>query len=281
MIRQSMARKWAWLGVALMTTLLLAGCAKDEKASKIAPAKGSPADPENLPAEEVSATEVDVPLGLPALKIPADNPMSDEKVELGRMLYFDTRLSKDGTISCATCHDPHQTWAQHTPTSTGIDGQLGGANSPTVINAAYATAQFWDGRAASLEEQAVGPVENPVEMGHKLDVLVPQLNEVPEYKERFQKVFQTDVTKEGIAKAIAAFERTILSGDSPYDRFQKGDDVGTDRCSEARYAVVRRSRLLDLPRSAPVQQLQVLQCGGGVAERKAGRGPQGSYRQRQ
>ncbi len=224
MIRQSMARKWAWLGVALMTTLLLAGCAKDEKASKIAPAKGSPADPENLPAEEVSATEVDVPLGLPALKIPADNPMSDEKVELGRMLYFDTRLSKDGTISCATCHDPHQTWAQHTPTSTGIDGQLGGANSPTVINAAYATAQFWDGRAASLEEQAVGPVENPVEMGHKLDVLVPQLNEVPEYKERFQKVFQTDVTKEGIAKAIAAFERTILSGDSPYDRFQKGDE---------------------------------------------------------
>jgi cytochrome c peroxidase len=168
--------------------------------------------------------EVKVPLGLDPVPIPADNPMTEEKVELGKLLYFDQRLSKDGTISCATCHDPQMAWAEHEPTSSGIGGQVGGANSPTVINAAYAPAQFWDGRAKSLEEQALGPIENPIEMGHKLADLVPQLNEIAGYKERFQRVFGTDVTNEGIAKAIAAFERTVLSGNSPYDKFKNGDE---------------------------------------------------------
>jgi len=166
---------------------------------------------------------IKVPLGLPPVPIPEDNPMSAEKVALGRMLYFDKRLSKDGTISCATCHEPKEAWAEHTPTSTGIGDQVGPANAPTVINAAYATSQFWDGRAASLEEQALGPIENPIEMGHDLDKLVEQLSEIPGYVERFQEVFGTGVTKEGIAKAIAAFERTVLSGNSPYDRFAEGD----------------------------------------------------------
>ncbi len=174
-------------------------------------------------AEEVAA-EAKVPLGLPALPVPEDNPMTGEKIQLGKLLYFDKRLSKDGTIACATCHDPQIAWAEGESTSTGINGQVGGANSPTVINAAYATAQFWDGRAASLEEQALGPIENPIEMGHKLDDLVPQLNEIADYKERFQKVFGTDVTSVGIAKAIAAFERTVLSGNSPYDKFKNGDE---------------------------------------------------------
>ena len=129
-------------------------------ATEVVPAKPA--------AIELTALEVKVPLGLPDLKIPEDNPMSVEKVELGKMLYFDKRLSKDGTVSCATCHDPKMAWAEHTPTSTGIAGQVGGANSPTVINAAYAKAQFWDGRAATLEEQALGPIENPIEMGHSL-----------------------------------------------------------------------------------------------------------------
>ncbi len=113
--------------------------------------------------------------------------MTAEKIELGRMLYFDTRLSKDGTVSCATCHDPKTAWTQHTPTSTGIGGQVGGANSPTVINSAYADAQFWDGRAATLEEQALGPIENPIEMGHQLDDMIPQLNALAGYNERFQQ----------------------------------------------------------------------------------------------
>ncbi len=181
------------------------------------------AEPEAADMPEQTAAP-DVPLGLPALPIPEDNPMTAEKIALGKMLYFDTRLSKDGTISCATCHDPTMAWAEHTPTSTGIGDQVGGRNSPTVINAAYAPAQFWDGRAPSLEAQAVGPMENPIEMGHKLTELVPQLNEVAGYKEAFQKVFGTDVTADGMAKAIAAFERTVLSGNSPYDKFKAGDE---------------------------------------------------------
>jgi cytochrome c peroxidase len=124
-------------------------------------------------------------------------------------------------------------WAEHDPTSTGIGGEVGGANSPTVINAAYATAQFWDGRAASLEEQALGPIENPIEMGHTLTDLVPQLNEIAGYKERFQAVFGTDVTSEGIAKAIAAFERTVLSGNSPYDKFKDGDETALTDAQKA------------------------------------------------
>jgi len=190
------------------------------------------AEPEAEPAAEPEAAAAElpkVPLGLPPVPVPDDNPITPEKVALGKKLYFDTRLSKDGTISCATCHDPEMAWTEHRATSKGIKGQIGGANSPTVINAAYATAQFWDGRAASLEEQALGPIENPIEMGHKLDVLVKELAEVPEYKEGFQKVFGTGVTKEGIAKAIASFERMVLSGNSPYDQFKAGkQDALTD-----------------------------------------------------
>ena len=163
------------------------------------------------------------PLGLPPLPPTPDNPMTAEKVELGKLLYFDNRVSKDGTVSCATCHDPKMAWAQHTPTSEGISHQKGGRNSPTVINAAYATSQFWDGRAKTLEEQATGPVENPIEMGHTMEAVVDAFSKVPEYQERFKKVFGTGVTKDGFAKAIAAFERTVLSGDSPYDHFTQGD----------------------------------------------------------
>ena len=115
-------------------------------------------------------------------------------------------------------------WAEHTPTSKGIDGHVGQRNSPTVINAAYATSQFWDGRAKTLEEQSVGPVGNPIEMGHSMAAVVEQFNKIPEYQTRFQKVFGTGVTEEGFAKAVAAFERTVLSGNSPYDKFKAGDE---------------------------------------------------------
>lgn len=182
------------------------------------------AAPAETPATEPVAFEVKVPLGLPPLPIPADNPMTAEKVELGKMLYFDKRLSKDGTISCATCHDPLMAWTEHKPTSTGIGSQVGGANSPTVINSAYATTQFWDGRAASLEEQALGPIENPIEMGHSLPEMIATLNGLEGYKQHFQNVFGTEVNKEGISQAIAAFERTVLSGNSPYDKFMAGDE---------------------------------------------------------
>ena len=144
---------------------------------------------------------------------------------MGKQLYFDNRLSKDGTISCATCHDPKMAWAEHRPTSEGIGKQVGGANSPTVINAAYATVQFWDGRAPSLEEQAKGPIENPIEMGHDLVACCVELNKVEDYQKAMEAAFGTpEVTPDRIAMAIASFERTVLSGNSPYDKFKNGDE---------------------------------------------------------
>lgn len=217
------------LSVMLAGLFIIIGC--DQKAATNTEADKKPATPaaaDDALAEETGQTEtmkVDIPLGLPELDIPEDNPMTEAKVELGKMLYFDKRMSKDATISCATCHDPKMAWAEHRPTSEGIGNQVGGRNSPTVINAAYMPVQFWDGRAASLEEQALGPIENPIEMGHTMADLVPQIEQIPEYKKRFEEVFGTGVTNDGIAKAIAAFERTVLSGNSPYDKYMAGDKL--------------------------------------------------------
>lgn len=160
---------------------------------------------------------------LPPVPVPPDNPQTDEKVRLGQQLYFDPRLSADNTISCATCHRPDMAWANHDRTDTGIGGQVGGRNSGTVLDAAYMTYQFWDGRAASLEEQALGPIHNPIEMGETLENVVRKLDAIPGYRTQFQRVFGTGVTTEGIARAIAAFERTVVSGPSPYDRYLAGD----------------------------------------------------------
>ena len=163
------------------------------------------------------------PAGLPPVVHPKDNPTTPEKVALGKQLYFDPRLSSDEKVSCASCHDPNKGWSNGDQFATGIEGKKGGRNAPTVINSAYYTLQFWDGRAKTLEEQALGPIQNPIEMNLTLDQAVAKLNGIAGYKEQFQKVFGTDVTSEGIAKAIAAFERTVLSGDAPYDRFKAGD----------------------------------------------------------
>ncbi len=192
--------------------LALVGCKDSTPSASQAP-----------PPVAVATVAVKVPAGLPQLPVPDDNPMTADKIELGRKLYFDTRLSKDGTVSCATCHDPKMAWAEKQATSKGIHKQVGARNSPTVINAAYMSSMFWDGRAATLEEQALGPIENPIEMGHNMTELCDALNKLDDYKALFQKVFGTGVTKEGVAKAIAAFERTVLSGNSPYDRFKAGD----------------------------------------------------------
>lgn len=166
---------------------------------------------------------VQPPKGLPPVPVPDDNPMTKAKVELGKLLYFDKRLSKDESISCATCHDPQMAWAEHKPASVGIHKQVGERNAPTVINAAYLDSQFWDGRAKTLEEQALGPIENPIEMGMEMDLALDRLAKIEGYQKRFKEVFGTGVTKDGVAKAIAAFERTVLSGNAPYDKYQAGD----------------------------------------------------------
>jgi len=163
------------------------------------------------------------PLGLKPLSIPADNPLTADKVELGKQLYFDKRLSRDDTISCASCHDPKKGWSNGEAFATGVRGQVGGRSAPTIINAAYSDLQFWDGRALALEGQALGPIQNPIEMDMSLDEVVAKLNKIDGYRAAFRKVFNTDVTSEGIAKAIASFERTCLSGDAPFDRFKAGD----------------------------------------------------------
>lgn len=152
--------------------------------------------------------------------IPADNPLTPAKVELGRQLYFDKRLSRDGTVSCATCHDPARGWTDCDPVSTGIKGQKGGRSAPTVINRVLGKTQFWDGRAASLEEQAVGPIGNPIEMGFSTEEASTLLNSIPGYKLQFERVFGGGANPDRIGKAIAAFERTIVSGASKNDYYE-------------------------------------------------------------
>jgi cytochrome c peroxidase len=165
------------------------------------------------------------PLGLPPLSWPRDNPYSASKVELGKLLYFDRRLSADETVSCASCHDPKMAFTDNAPVSTGIKSQHGGRSAPTVINRAYSLAQFWDGRAATLEEQAKGPIANPIEMGMTHDAAVERIRNIKGYRPLFKAAFGSDdIDIDRMAKAIASFERTVLSGNSPYDRYKNGDD---------------------------------------------------------
>jgi cytochrome c peroxidase len=170
------------------------------------------------------AEDIRVPLGLLPIQWPADNPYSQAKSDLGKILYFDKRLSADSSVSCAACHHPKFAFADGQPVSTGIKGQKGGRSAPTVFNRAYSLAQFWDGRAATLEDQAKGPMANPIEMGFTHEALVGRLREIPGYRAKFREVFGTeDFTIDHVAKAIATFERTVLSGNSPYDRWKAGD----------------------------------------------------------
>ncbi len=129
----------------------------------------------------------------------------------------------DGSVSCATRHGPKRGWADANAVSTGIKGPRGKRLSPTMLNTAFQTFQFWDGRAGSLEEQALGPIQNPIEMGETLDNVVKKLHAIPGYRSQFQQVFGTGVTADGIGKAIAAFERTAPAGNSAWDRYEAGN----------------------------------------------------------
>ncbi|MEW4571023.1 cytochrome c peroxidase [Tautonia sp. JC769] len=166
--------------------------------------------------------DVTLPLGLSAGAAQmiglTENPMTRAKVELGRQLYFDTRLSADRTISCATCHAPGTGYASPTQFGIGILDQQGNRNSPTAYNRILSGPQFWDGRAASLEEQAIGPIANPIEMGNTHDVAVDTIRRIPGYVLQFEEIFPDDgITIETIGKAIATFERAIVTGPSPFD----------------------------------------------------------------
>lgn len=157
--------------------------------------------------------------------IPEDNTMTPVKVELGKMLFFDPRLSSSGVVSCATCHNPSFAFTDRVSRALGHNHQVGPRNTPTALNAAFLGSQFWDGRAATLEDQALGPIQASVEMNESLENVVSRLKSIPEYATLFKESFGgTDpVTPANIAKAIAAFERTLVTTNAPFDRFLMGD----------------------------------------------------------
>lgn len=158
--------------------------------------------------------------------IPADNPLTAAKIELGKQLFFDPRLSIDGTISCNSCHNVMSSGTDNRAVSVGVGGQKGGRSAPTVWNSAFLSTQFWDGRAASLEDQAKGPILNPIEMGMPSEeAAVKRIAALPGYVQQFKAAFGEDnpVTYDNIAKAIASYERTLITPNSPFDRYMRGE----------------------------------------------------------
>jgi cytochrome c peroxidase len=178
------------------------------------------ADPKNHEALTVTLPS-SLEAGKEAIYIPENNPLTKAKIELGRQLYFDRRLSANNEVSCADCHHPQFGYAKDTQFGVGVKGQTGNRNSPVAFNRIISKAQFWDGRAGSLEEQAVGPIANPIEMGFTHEKAVALLNQIPGYKMQFVKVFGRNPTIDDVGKAIASFERTLVTGESPYDTYER------------------------------------------------------------
>src|SRR6266567_2686348 len=205
---------------------LIAGC--DRSAKTVSP-KGPP-NPEADPlAQPKSLQQVGMPVEATRAAIPADNLQTPEKISLGQKLFFERRLSADGTVSCSTCHNPELAFTDRKSTSVGIKGRVGQRNAPTILNALYNKTQFWDGRAKTLEEQAGFPIVNPSEMGHpNLDAAVAQIASVEAYQQAFQRVFGRPANAPDLLRAIASYERTQLSFDSPFDHFIAGDNNAID-----------------------------------------------------
>ena len=196
------------LGCAALLLLVVSACRTPPPAWEAAnPIKPLPAGP--------LGTEID----LASLQ----NPPTPERVRLGRWLFFDRRLSGDNTISCSSCHRPENAFSEPTPVSSGIRNQRGGRKAPSFVNQAVTLFPhfFWDGRAGSLEDQALGPIANPIEMGNTHQTMIATLTKIPGYAPYFKEAFGTsEITKERVAKAIADYERTRMSGNSPWDRWR-------------------------------------------------------------
>jgi len=167
--------------------------------------------------------EIKAPLGLPPVPIPADNPPTADTIALGRKLFYDPRLSKNNTVSCASCHNPNLAFTDSLKLAMGIGGMIGKRNAPTLLNAAYSPLQFWDGRAPSLEAQSADPIANPLEMNQTHDVSVAKIQRDPVYNAEFAQAFGPGaITLTIIEKSLASFERTLLSGNSPFDQYEYG-----------------------------------------------------------
>ena len=185
-------------------------------------------------------------LGLPSLTIPADNPQTPEKIALGGLLFNDKRFSANGSVSCANCHQADKAFSDGLPVAIGIKGQAGVRNTPTVINAAFYQTQFLDGRASSLEEQALGPFINPVEHGlTSHQAIIDVIRQDADYIKQFNTVFNVPadaVTIDHVIKAIASFERTLIAGNSPFDRYYFGMDQSAISVSAARGSRIFRRK---------------------------------------
>src|SRR5437667_7308222 len=180
-------------------------------------------------AQPRSLKQVGTPTDATRSAIPPDNPQTAEKIALGQTLFFDGRLSADGTVACSTCHDPDRAFTDGRPASIGIKGRLGQRNAPTILNALYNKTQFWDGRAKTLEDQAALPIVNSIEMGQpNLDAAVARITGIGEYQQAFSRVFGRPASGPDLLRAIASYERTLVSFNSPFDRFIAGDKNAID-----------------------------------------------------
>jgi len=188
----------------------------------------------------------DKTLGLPPLTIPNDNPQTVEKITLGRLLFNDKRFSANGSVSCASCHHADKAFTDELPVAIGINGQAGARNAPTVVNAAFYQTQFLDGRANSLEEQALGPFVNPIEHGlTSHQAIADVIRQDADYLKQFNKVFNIqadEITINHVVKAIASFERTLIAGNSPFDRYYFGMDQTAISMSAARGSRIFRRK---------------------------------------
>lgn len=165
----------------------------------------------------------EVPEDFPPMPVPEDNPLTPEKVELGRALFFDTRLSRTEEVSCGSCHRQEAAFADPRRVSVGIEGKTGTRNAPGLFNLAWNTSFFWDGGVPTLEQQAIGPITNPLEMDMTMGEVVDRLGRDADMVDRFQAAFGKGPSPEGVTRALASFERTLVSGNSRFDRFSRGE----------------------------------------------------------
>jgi cytochrome c peroxidase len=219
-------------GIVTIVACVVIGAANPILFTGDRPAQASPAL-EGMPGTVTidGITVLDIGPLPTAVPMPSTNLNYKAKIELGKQLYFDGRLSKNNSVSCAFCHTPGSGFADPRQTSIGVDGKVGGRQAPTVYNTAFNHLQFWDGRARSLEEQAIGPIQNPVEMAETHENVVKKLGKIKGYREQFRAVFGTEVNLQGIAEAIAAYERTILSTNSAFDKYVLGDKTAMDEAA--------------------------------------------------
>src|SRR6266851_5424843 len=218
---------------ALLTAIIVATVVAGTPTVESAAPKPPPIPQAGPLAQPRPLKQVGIPADATRSAIPPDNPQTAGKIALGQKLFFDGRLSADGTVACSTCHDPARAFTDGRSTSIGIQGRVGQRNAPTILNALYNKTQFWDGRVKTLEEQAALPIVNSVEMGQpSLDAAVARIAAIGEYQQAFSRVFGRPANGPDLLRAIASYERTQLSFDSPFDHFIAGDKGAIDAAAK-------------------------------------------------